>query len=540
MKRKLNLCFSEPGKSMLVFFALFLIFAGFLISETLEQRLENLSKQEMQSVIEFLGDDLLEGRAPGTKGGNLSELYIKTLFKFMNLDPGVNGEYLQPFKLRGFTIKELELTANNIVLKYQDDIMGSYTRNEAEFELEGDAVFVGFGITCQLWDWDDYAGVDVKDKIVISRVNDPGLYRPDKFEGETLTYYGRWTYHIEEAARRGAAGILMIHTDRTAGYGWNVVQNSWSGEELFLESDINNNLKFRGWIKEDSLRKILRARRIDLSALYRRSLKSKFRPVNLGFKIKVKGKSSFRDVINHNVVAQIPGKSEKRIVISAHIDHLGKNDNISGDNIFNGTLDNGTAVASLVMTAGILKQFQNDLYYTVTLLACNAEESGLLGSKYYVRNTDRENIVTNINFESTPVWEKTRSIMGVGAHFSTIEDMLRKLARQEQVDYTSFSMANQGFFYRSDQFPFAQHDIPAVWISAGEDDESGKKKYQRYWKEKYHTVKDDYDPTWSLEGMKQTIKFAVLLIDYLNKTKDEPKWKRPLIFPLESHRAPKQ
>ncbi len=525
---------------MVVFFALFLIFSGLLIPETLEQQIENLSKEELQSVVEFLGDDLLEGRAPGTRGGNLSELYIKSLFKFMNLDPGINGEYLQPFKMRGFTIKELELTANNIILKYRDDIMGSYTRNEAEFEMQGDAVFVGFGITCQLWNWDDYGAYDVKDKIVICRVNDPGLFRPDKFEGETLTYFGRWIYHIEEAARRGAAGILMIHTDRTAGYGWHVVQNSWSGEEVFLETDIDNNLKFRGWIKEDSLRKILRARRIDLSALYRRSLKSKFRPVDLGFKIKVQGKNSFRDVLNHNVVAEIPGQSKKRIVISAHIDHLGKHDNIAGDNIFNGAIDNGTAVASLVMTARILKRFQNDLYYTVTLLACNAEEAGLLGSKYYVRNTDRENIVTDINFESTPVWEKAHSIMGVGARFSTIEDMLKLLARKEQVEYTSFSMANQGFFYRSDQFPFAQHDIPSVWISAGEDDESGKKKYQRYWKEKYHTVDDEYDPTWSLEGMKQTIKFALLLIDHLNKTKEEPKWKRPLTFPLESRRTQKK
>ena len=256
--------------------------------------------------------------------------------------------------------------------------------------------------------------------------------------------------------------------------------------------------------------------------------------MGLGFRIKVKGKNSFREILNNNVAAEIPGKSSKRIVISAHIDHFGKNDRLKGDNIFNGAIDNATAVASMVLTAKILKQFQEDLYYTVTILVCNAEEAGLLGSKYYVLTTNRSNIIANINFESTPVWEKARSIMGIGARFSTIEDMLQLLAKKEGVGYSYFSMSEQGFFYRSDQFPFARYNIPSVWISAGEDDESGKRKYLKFWQEKYHTVKDEYDPGWKLEGMKQTIKFALLLIDHMNKTREEPKWKRKLTFPVWS------
>jgi hypothetical protein len=520
-------------KIVTLFLAFFLILAGRLIPETLEESIENLTKAEMQSVVEFLADDLIEGRAPGTRGGNISELYMKTLFKFMNLKPGVDGKFLQPFRLRGFTIKELELTANGIKCDYLEDIMGSYVRDEEEFEFEAEAVFAGFGIVAPLWKWNDYNGVNVRDKIVIVRVNDPGLYRPDKFEHKTLTYYGRWTYHIEEAARRGAAGILLIHTDRTAGYGWNVVRNSWSGEELHLDSDLNNLLKFRCWIKEASLKKVLKAKRIDLKELYRQSLKKRFKPINLGFKIKVKGKNSYRQVLNHNVVAEIPGKSTKRIVLSAHIDHLGMKGSGREDNIFNGAIDNGTAVASMVMAAKILKKHQKDLYYTVTLLACNAEEAGLLGSKYYVRSTNRDNIIANINFESTPVWEKAKSIMGIGARFSTIEDMLILLAKKERIGYSYFSRSGQGYFYRSDQFPFAQYDIPSVWISAGEDDESGQNKYLNYWEQTYHTVDDEFDPGWPLEGMKQTIKFAVLLVDLMNKTKEEPTWKGNLTFPRE-------
>jgi Zn-dependent M28 family amino/carboxypeptidase len=514
-----------------------LIFANLLISTTLEERIKNLSKAEMQSIIEFLGDDLLEGRAPGTRGGNLAERYMRSLFKFMKLEPGANGRYLQPFKLKGFTLKKIAVTAANIDLNYPEDVVGTFTTEEKEFQLDADAVFVGFGITTDLWKWDDYKNVDVKDKIVIARVNDPGMYIPNIFEGKVLTYFGRWTYHIEEAARRGAAGILLIHTDESAGYDWNVVKNSWSGEELYLESDLKTNLKFRAWIKESSLRKVLQTKKINLDKLYKKSLKPRFKPVNLGFKIKIKGKNSSRELMNHNVVAEIPGRSKKKIVLSAHIDHLGMHPSKQGDNIFNGAIDNGSAVASMMMVAKILKEFQKDLYYTVVVLACHAEESGLLGSKYYVQNVpDRENIIANINFESTPVWGKASDFMAIGGRFSTLEDMLKTIVEKEGLTYSYFSMVNQGFFYRSDQFSFARYNIPAIWISAGEDDDSEEKKYPRFWKTDYHTVRDEYDPNWELEGLKQTIKMTLLLIEHLNKTKEIPKWKGQLTFPIEGDR----
>ena len=178
----------------------------------LEERIGKISKAELIGVTEMLGHDLLEGRAPGTRGGDLAEVYLKSVCQFMDFLPGEGDSYLQPFVMKGFT----------------------------------NAVFVGFGITTDLWDWDDYKDVDVKNKIVITRVNDPGMYDPKIFEGITLTYFGRWTYHIEEAARRGAAGILLIHTEKSAGYDWNVVKNSWTGEELYIDSDLQNNLKFRG------------------------------------------------------------------------------------------------------------------------------------------------------------------------------------------------------------------------------------------------------------------------------------------------------
>jgi len=499
----------------------------------LKKRIKSISREEMQSVLQFLSHDLLEGRAPGTRGGYLAEIYLRSIFKFIGIKPGPTKKYLQPFKLKGFTIKELQVMAANIGLGHRQEIVGSYTGPNTSFHLRGEAIFIGFGINTKLWQWDDYKDVDVQGKFVVVRVNDPGMFQQGIFEGTTLTYFGRWKYKIEEAIRRGALGIILIHTDKSAGYGWNVVRNSWSGEELYLESDINNPLQFSAWMKEESLRRILKSKNLDLDNLYKQSMSRKFKPVNLGFYLDVKGEVATREVLNHNVVAEIPGKSKKRIVLSAHLDHLGIGQGIGDDNIFNGAIDNCSAVAAMMVAAKILKEYQKNLYYTVTFLACNAEESGLLGSRHYVLNTNRQNIIANINFESTPVWEKSLDFMGIGARFSTLEDILKRLSKQEGLVYSYFSMSNQGFYYRSDQFSFAKYNIPSIWISAGENDQSGKAKYPDFWKNTYHTVKDEYDPTWKLESMKQTIQLALLVVDYLNRTQTEPKWKRKLTFPIE-------
>ena len=501
--------------------------------ETLEQRSNRVTRAEMESIAELLGHDLYEGRAPGTRGGDLSEIYLRSIFKFMDLEPGVDGSYFQPFVMKGFSNNGVTLTANETELKYIDDVVGTFTVEEESVDFVREAVFVGFGITTEIWDWDDYKNMDVANKIVITRVNDPGMYNADIFEGGTLTYFGRWTYHIEEAARRGAAGVLLIHTDQSAGYDWNVVKNSWTGEELYIKSDLQNSLKFRGWIKESSLRKLLDVQHISLDELYEGSHSVDFQPIELGFNINIAGENSYRDVTNRNVVAEIPGRTEERIVLSAHIDHLGLDPLKEGDNIYNGAIDNGTAVGAMMVVAKVLKEFQEELHYSVTILGCNAEESGLLGSKYYAQNTDRSNIIANINFESTPVWGASKSLMGIGARFSDFEEMIKDLAQQNNLEYSSFSLSNQGLFYRSDQFSFARYGIPSVWISAGEDELSGEKNYTEFWGKDYHTVRDEFDPEWELEGMKQTIQYVLLLIDQINKTKSPPELKIDLPFPME-------
>lgn len=518
----------------IIFVALLLLSSCTTASkETLEQRIDNISLSEMQSVTELLGHDLYEGRAPGTRGGELTEIYMRSLYKFMDLEPGAEGSYFQPFIMKGFSNKGFSFDAEGTRLNYIDDVVGTFSVEEELVNLKGEAVFVGFGIESDKWEWDDYKDIDVKDKIVITRVNDPGMNNPDIFEGKILTYFGRWTYHIEEAARRGAAGILLIHTDETAGYDWNVVKNSWSGEELFINSDLQNNLKFRGWIKESSLKKVLESKYIDLEALYESTNSREFQASDLGFQIHIKGKNSFRDITSQNVIAEIPGKTEERIVISAHLDHLGMAQSEEGDNIYNGAIDNGTAVSAMMLVAKILKEQQENLYYSLTILACNAEESGLLGSKYYAQNTNRSNIVANINFESTPVWEASKSLMGIGARFSGFEEMIKSLAQENGLDYSTFSLSNQGLFYRSDQFSFARYGIPAVWISAGEDEVNGEINYTEFWGKDYHTVRDEFNPAWKMDGMRQTIKYALLLIDEINNNRASLELNEELPFPLE-------
>jgi Zn-dependent M28 family amino/carboxypeptidase len=492
----------------------------------------DLDHSELQSIIEFLASDLLEGRAPGTRGGRIAEEYIQSLFKLWGIAPASKDGYFQPFDLNGYSAEDLQLDLGGVALHFSKDNMGAVLSNEPNPVLEGEAVFVGFGIATPLWDWDDFKDVDVTDKIIITRLNDPGLFLPEIFEGKVLTYFGRWTYHVEEAIRRGAKGILIIHTDETAGYTWNVVENSWSGEKVRLDQQVDNNLKLQAWVKEQSLKRALEARGIDLEELYKASLQKDFRPVELGFTIKAKSKLSHRRFPTNNVVAMIPGQSDKQVVLSAHIDHLGIGKEKDGDNIFNGAIDNGSALASMMLVAKHLKNMRNELYYSYVFLACNAEEGGLLGSKYYVDRADKSKIIANINFESTPVWEKAGSLMGVGARFSTFEDMIKQVASRQGLAYSEFSLSDQGLFYRSDQFPFAAAGIPAVWISAGEDDASGQQKYTAFWSGAYHTVDDEYDPNWKLESMAQTVQATLGLLQIIDEERQEPVWKENITFPI--------
>jgi hypothetical protein len=513
----------------------------------------SVSRAEIQGVIEFLSSDLLEGRAPGTRGGELAEEYVRSVFKLLGFEQ-YEGSYFQEFTLKGYATSNLSVEASGIRLEWKDDIVGSYVRDVTAFALSGGAVFAGYGIVSDAWSWDDYKDVPVEGKIVIVRVNEPGRDAPPPapadsraptagadsilFEGGALTYYGRWTYKIEEAARRGARGILLVHTTETAGYGWHVVRNSWGGEELYLPSSLENDLAFRGWIREECLREIMAKAGTDLGDLYARSETREFMPVDLGFRVMIEGRNASRELTARNVVGVIPGGDPKlkdrSIVLSAHIDHLGRDASLEGDQIYNGAIDNAVPVAAMIMTAKILAARRGDMKYSVIVLACQAEEAGLLGSRYFAERLDPESVVCNINYESTPVWERSRDIMAVGAKYSSLDDIMQKIAGARGLGYSYFSLYDQGFFYRADQFSFARRGIPAIWISAGEEFEGGVNHIRDFFKGgAYHTVDDEFDTAWPLESTKQTIQAAVDLVLYLNRHTPELRWKGKMTFPVE-------
>lgn len=518
---------TQNSPIVIVFLALLALLLPPLGAASPQERCDRLSRGQLQSVIEFLSSDELEGRAPGTRGGALAETYLYTLFKGLGLETRT-----QPFTLHGFQVETLALTAAGRELALGTDLVGSYARDENEFVLEGEAVFAGYGIRAPLWEWDDFKDADLRGKIVLVRVNDPGLHDARIFRGNELTYYGRWTYKVEEAARAGAAAVLLIHTTPSAGYDWNVVRNSWSGEELYLPQDLENGLLFRGWLREESLRLLLAERKIGLERLYRGSQRRSFRPVDLGFRMRISGRSVFRRLEARNVVAELPGSSGQSIVLSAHIDHLGRDDRLAGDAIFNGAIDNGAAVAALAMVAKVFAESGSKPRFGLTFLACQAEEAGLLGSKYFVQRADPGSIVANINFESTPVWEASPDMFAEGAQYSTLEETARAAAAGLGLNYTPFSLADQGLYFRGDQFPFAQAGVPAVWLSAGERSGSGRNRLAEFFKGgAYHTVKDEFDPGWPLAALRQTVKLAVAFIERLQAEGRPPRWQGTLPFP---------
>ncbi len=508
----------------------------------------NISKDDIRAHIQFLASDLLEGRAPGTRGGELAEEYARSVFQMYGFEPYYGEEgYFQEFTLKGYSLTELAVKSVGMALRLGDDVVGSFPRDVESFSLTADAIFCGYGIESDAWSWDDYKDTDVTGKIVIVRVNEPDRDRPPPltdetdvlFEGGALTYFGRWDYKIAEAASRGAKAILLVHTTETAGYGWHVVQNSWSGEELYLPSDLENDLSFRGWIREERLREIFIKKGIDLDELYERSETRDFRPVELDLQISVEGKNSYRSFTTRNVVGLIPGSDpaykDKAILLSAHIDHLGMNEDLPGeDKIFNGAIDNGSAVAAMLATAKALAERRDELKYSVIILACQAEESGLLGSCHFALSLDPKGIVCNINYESTPVWERTGDIFALGAKYSSLESIMHKVLAEQGLKYTYFSMYEQGFYYRSDQFSFARRGIPSIWLSAGDEYESGANHLRNFFfGGNYHTVDDEYDPAWPLGGTVQTVETAVRLALYINRHTPEIEWKGRMTFPID-------
>lgn len=492
----------------------------------------------MVAHMRFLANDLLEGRAPATRGGRLAAEYIAAQFQALGLEPaGVHGTYFQPVGLVGMTphpTLSWGKTGSAIdTLAYRDAFVAWAERPEATVTASGEVVFVGYGIRAPEWQWDDYKGADLHGKILLMLVNDPGLVDSTVFLGKILTYYGRWTYKLEEAARQGAAGAILVHTTESATYPWEVVRGSWSVEQFKLDQPRSPSLLFAGWVTEPAARSALSKAGLNLDSLSRAASRRDFRPVATGINAATVIHSELRRVESENVAGRLPGRDPRRgaqaVLITAHWDHKGIGPAIRGDSIYNGAEDNASGVAAILGAAKSLTQLARPAR-SILFVATTAEESGLLGSEAYVQQPliPLAQTAAVLNLDVTNVRGATRDIGALGMDRSTLGPSFVAAARAESLRVESQPDV-RGSFFRSDHFPFARSGVPALSIKPGLDFVGrpkgwGEQQEDLYNQERYHQPSDEYQPTFRFDGMSQQVRVTVRTALAIANDPAMPRW----------------
>ena len=491
----------------------------------------------LRAHLEYLADDLLEGRASATRGGALAAKYIAAQFRRLGLEPaGDSGTYFH-------TVPVITHTPDPAVrvtgaapgpLRYRDDYILWSMRNEPEVKLSADAVFVGYGIVAPEWGWNDYAGIDVKGKIVVCLVNDPGLHDPAIFRGRILTYYGRWTYKIEEAERQGAAGILMVHTTESATYPWTTVTGSWTGEQVRLERPAGP-LVIAGWIRDTTAAVLFQRNGQDLAALMLQAGRKGFRPVSLGFGFEASVKSVIRRSQTENVVARLPGRgrlASEALLIGGHYDHLGVRGPVNGDSIYNGAEDNASGTAAVLTAAEAFARSRVRPLRSVLFMAFGAEESGLLGSQAFAERPTLpiRNLVAVLNMDVMNLYGRTKDISALGIDQSSLGGVFTTAAAAEglRVTVDSGSLI-RGSFFRSDHFAFARKGVPALSLESGHDFVGrspgwGEQQQEEYTANRYHQPQDELLPWFTMDGATQQIRVILRTAIAVANATGQPRW----------------
>jgi len=503
-----------------------------------ERSLPPINTRAIDAHLKFLADDLLEGRAPATRGGRLAAKYVADAFQALGLEPGgPSGSYFQPVALVGMTPQPTLAWGkggDTASPRYRDDFVAWAERPEQHIAVDGDLVFVGYGTRAPEWQWDDYKGVPLRGKVLLMLVNDPGLQDSTIFNGKALTYYGRWTYKLEEAARQGALGALLVHTTESATYPWEVVRGSWSVEQFMLDRVRAQSLALAGWVQHDVAQRALAQVGLDLDSLTRAAARRDFRPVATGIHAAVEITSALRHVESDNVVAKLPGSDlrlgPEAVLFTAHWDHKGIGPAVNGDSIYNGAEDNASGVAAMLAAAQALVEVTPRPRRTVLFIATTAEESGLLGSEAYVQAplVPLERTAAVLNLDVTNVRGATRDIDALGIERSTLGDAFRAAARAESLAVRHLPDV-RGSFYRSDHFPFARAGVPALSFKSGLDFVDrpqgwGKEQEDEYNTHRYHQPSDEYLPSFRYDGMAQQVRVAVRVAVAVANAPQLPRW----------------
>ena len=505
------------------------------------KRVEPVKVDEIAAHIRYLSDDLLEGRAVWTEGIEMAAGYHEAYFRAMGLEPAFGTSFRQAFPLRGSspdpeaTLEVAGPAATPVLAPaLWDEFVVRTEREDAPAEASGELVYCGYLVQAPERSWDDVKGVDLAGKVLLVEVNEPGN-RPDGiFDGEDMTYYGRWPYKYEKADELGAAGVLIIHDDKGAAYGWDVLRASWGNETFFLPDRTPRTL-FEGWLRGGAADRILAAAKLDRQALRAKAETTDFTPVPLGLKATVRQKRATRTVEGVNVAgivrARHPAAKGRTIVLSAHYDHFGRDAALEGDQIYNGAVDNCSASAVLLALAGHFAQRPERLKTDLCFVAVTAEEQLLLGSDYFARHLPFavETTVANLNFEMTNVWGETEDVFAIGAKHSDLDGICGEAAATLGLRYIPERNGELGFYFRSDQLSFAKAGIPGVWLSQGivakgPDKGLVQRKFEDYRKTKYHKVADEIQPDWDLRGALQIVEWAREIVQLLQDREELPQF----------------
>lgn len=487
----------------------------------LDDALRSIRPEQIRSHVWFLSHDLLAGRAPGTPGGDAAALYVASQFMRAGVRP-VRDSYFQPVPIVGLTPSaersgiEFRHQGGRVVAEYPDQAVVWPGAVDTAATLAGELVFVGYGVRAPEYDWDDYAGADVRGRVVLILVNDPPAppEEPRLFEGRAMTYYGRWTYKLEEARRQGAAGALLVHTTDAAGYPWSVVRNSWTGEQFRLVEESGRDMAVEGWLTGELTARLLAGAGLDLDELVVQAARRDFQPVPTGIQVSAAAPAELRRIRTSNVAGIVlgsdPALRDEVVVYTSHYDHLGTASGVEGDSIFNGAYDNASGVGVLLEVAEAFAGMEPRPARSVLFLATAAEEAGLLGAEHYVRHplVPLARTVGLINVDGANLWGETDDVIGLGIDRSTLGRVLERAAGEMGLEVRGDRAPEKGFYFRSDHFPFAREGVPAIYVEHGTAFRGrppgwGSEVLTEYDQERYHRPGDEYDPAFDFAGAVQ-------------------------------------
>ncbi len=517
--------------------------------QKLKPALESITAEELSKDVEILSSDEFEGRAPASKREEKTISFLKEEFQKVGLKPGNGESFFQELPMVEITagpVTKLEIKSDKkqMLFAYGDEFVGVTLRVVEKVSLvDSEMVFVGYGIVAPEYDWNDYESLDVRGKTVVMLVNDPGFATedPELFRGRTMTYYGRWTYKFEEAARQGAEGVLIIHETEPAAYPWGVVKNGWTGPQFNLISEDKNlsRCAIEGWVTIETARTLFESTGLNYDEIKPAAAKHGFKAIPLSLKASFTIKNSIRQSKSNNVIAVLPGtdRADECIIYMAHWDHFGIDLTLDGDQIYNGALDNATGTAALIELAEAFKMLESPPSRSIVFLATAAEEQGLLGSKYYATHPvyPPAKTVAAINMDALNIYGKMKDITIIGYGNSELDDYVEAAAAEQGRRIRPNPAPEKGYFYRSDHFPFAQQGIPALYTSSGIDHvEYGEEwtlaKEEKYEAENYHKPSDEFDPNWDLSGAIEDLRLLFRVGYKLSMESAFPNWKKGTEF----------